>query len=224
LPKKLVGLALVLAVLFLTGCAGEFITDLYIQDILDVASGEEEYLLTSGTIYLESPGEEYNTQLQTILEATFRDVKNFRTGSGEYGSKLVADLKVPVLLFDDTFVEPWLEEPLAIVIMPLDEGYTAFGFMLNGEKLDGIFASFLQDSFYTIGVKDFTFFVKLYNDHRGVVPVSFQGVYVNGVPYHYEELLELERRDSVELRLGDVARDYAYEEGYVFVGALGPVE
>lgn len=224
LPKRLVGVLLVLAVLLLTGCAGEFITDLYIQDILDVASGEEEYLLTTGTVIIESPGEEFEASLQAILEETFREVKNFRKGSDEYSSKVMADLKVPVLLFDTSLEEPWLEEAMAIVIMPLDDGMSAFGLMLNGEKIDGLFASFLEDAFYSVGVKDFTFFIRLNNDLRGPIPIFLQGVYADGVPYHYEELMELDRREWVELKLGDVARDFAYEEGYVFLGGLEPVE
>lgn len=223
-PKKLVGLMLVLGVLLLTGCAGEFHTDLYVQDVLEVASGEEEYVLTTGTIFVESPGEDFNAQLQAILEATFRDVKNVRTGTGEYGSKVIADLKVPVVLFEDSQAGPWAEEALAVLVMPMEEGHTAFGLMLNGEKIDGIFASFLEDSFYSVGVKDFTFYIKLNNDLRELAAVYLQGVYANGRPLPYAEVLTLERREAVEIKPSDVSRDYAYQQGAVLLGALQPVD
>lgn len=223
-PRKLVGLALVLAAFLLTGCAGEFVTDLYVQDIWDVINGEEEYILTTGSILIESPGEEYNELLKNVLEQNFRDVKNFRTGSGDYSSKVIVDVKVPVLDFDESLEEPWIEESMAIVVMPMDDGWAAFGLALNGEKIDGMFAAIQEETFMTVGVKDFSFFVNLNNDMRGTQPVYLQGVYADGRPFAYEEVIEMERRDMVELQLGDVARDYACEEGWVFIGVLEPLE
>lgn len=219
-PKKLAGVLLLLALLVLTGCAGEFVSDLYVQDVIDVASGAEEYLLTTGSVIIESPGEEYNAKLKSMLEETFRDVKNFRTGSDDYSSKVIADLKIPVIPLDLIDYEPWNEEPLAVVITPLEEGLTAFGLLLNGEQIDGLFARFMEEAFYTASVQDLSFFIRLNNDLRSIIPVYLQGVYANGVPVHYEEVVEMERRDVIEIKLGDVSRDYAYEAGYVFIGVL----
>lgn len=218
--KKLMGLGLILAVLLLAGCAGEFHTDLYVQDILDVATGEEEYLLTTGSLILESPGEEFNERLKEILEETFREVKNFRQGGEEYSSKVLVDLKLPILHLDSSVEEAWIDEALAIVVLPPADGVVDFGLMLNGEKIDGVFASFLEDAFYTVGVKDFSFSITLHNDLRNSIPVVLHGVYADGWPLHYRERFTLERRDQLELRLGEIARDYAYDERYVFFGEL----
>lgn len=224
LPKKLAAAALVLALLALTGCAGEFVTDLYVQDVLAVNSGEEENLMTSGSIIIESPGDEYNDTLKSLLQEYFREVKNFRKGSGDLSSKVIVDVKIPVITFESSWADPWLEDPMAIVVMPLDDGMAAFGLMLNGWIIDDLFARFTEEAFFTLSVQDFEFVIKLMNDLRGPITAYVQGVYANGRPMPYEELLELERRDTLELRLGDVARDYAYEEGYVFLGVLEPLE
>ncbi|MGI6674032.1 MAG: DUF7424 family protein [Limnochordia bacterium] len=218
--KRLALLALLGALLLLTGCAGEFYNDLYVLDILDVANGEEEYLLTGGTVYIESPGEEYEPTLKSLLEQNFWEVENFRKGDGDYSSKVIADLKVPVLHFDTWLTEKWADETMAFLVMPMEGGLIAFGLMLNGERIDAMFASLAEETFFTLSIHEFSFNVKLHNDLRESIPVYFQGLYVNGTPVHYEELWELARRDTVDIKLGDVARDYAYEEGYVFLGVL----
>ncbi len=43
------------ALLLLTGCSGELVLDLYVQDVLDVVRGEEEYLFTTATVVMELP-------------------------------------------------------------------------------------------------------------------------------------------------------------------------
>ena len=55
---------------------------------------------------------------------------------------------------------------------------------------------------------------------RETVRLALQNVYVNQKPVLYSEDYQLARRDALDIRFADVMRDYAYEEGYVFVGAI----
>ena len=219
--KKLTGVALLLLMLLLTGCGGEIVTDLYVQDILDVVTGEEESLLTTATITLESPGEESNEQLMSLIDQNFRDAGNFRPTSGDFSNYITVDVKVPVVLLDnheDLLVK---EDSMGIVVMDLEDGAYGFGLVLNSYKLDEMFSALGEELWFSVGIEDFSFTVKLINDLREAISVMLHGVYANNIPLAYEEIFEMERRDIIDIRLSDVLRDYAYEEWMVLLGVFG---
>ena len=220
LSKRLSTIGLLLLALLLTGCGGSIITDLYVQDIFETLEGLEEPLLTSTTITVESPGDEYNDQLIELLEKSFRDVRNARTTSQDYSSYVVVDAKVPILMLED-FEQFWDgDDAVAIFVVDMEDGTAGLGLGLNSDKLDVLFNAFAEQMWEAASIEDFTFTVKLYNDTREPVFTYLQGVYANGTPIAYEEVFEMERRDSMEILLGDVARDYAYREGLVIIGVI----
>ena len=67
MATKISGIVLLLLALLLTGCGGEIVADLYIQDIYEIAEGVEEPMFTTATIALESLGEEYNAELIELI-------------------------------------------------------------------------------------------------------------------------------------------------------------
>lgn len=220
LARKLSAVALVLLALVLTGCGGQGTIDLYVQDVFEVVEGLDEQILTSAMISVESPGDDYNQQLIELLELNFRNATNARTASQDYSTHILVDVKVPILTLDD-FVLLWEnDDALAIVVFDMDDGSAAFGLALNSDKLDMLFGAFSEQLWEAVTIEDFTFTIKLYNDARNPVFASLQGVYVNQVPVAYEEVYEMARRDVLEIRLGDVARDAAYQDGLVVVGVL----
>lgn len=209
--KKLAIVALFILALFLTGCSGEVVSDLYVQDIIEVVEGTDEPLFTFSTILLESPGDEYNTRLMELLEFNFKDATNFRTVSQNFSTYIAVDVKIPLLNLED-YEELWdKNHALGIVIIDMEDGSAAFGLALNSDKLDALFTAFGDEVWHSLTIEDFIFTVKLINDMRNSIFVSLQGVYVNQVPVPYEERFEMARRDILEIRLGDVARDAAYE-------------
>lgn len=220
LSKKLSAVALLVLALFLTGCGGSVVTDLYVQDIIEVVEGAEESLFTLSTISVESPGEEYNGQLIELLELNFRDAKNSRTLTEDYTTYVAVDVKVPILILEE-YEQLWEnDEAIGIIVVDMDDGSAAFGLGLNSDKLDELFAAFVEQVWDSASIEDFTFTVRLLNDTRDPVFVALQGVYVNQVPIAYEEVFELARRDVLEIRLGDVARDVAYQDGIVVLGVV----
>ncbi|HKM43402.1 MAG TPA: hypothetical protein VJZ70_05375 [Limnochordia bacterium] len=220
LSKRLSAVGLLLLALFLTGCGGSVSTDLYVQDIIEVVEGLEEPLFTSSTISVESPGDEYNAELIELLERNFRDVRNARTESKDYSTYVLVDVKVPILILED-YEQLWEnDEAIGIIVVDMEDGSAAFGVALNSDKLDSLFGAFMDQLWDSASIEDFTFSVKLYNDTRDPVFASLQGVYANGVPIAYEEVYEMARRDVMEIRLGDVARDVAYQDGLVIIGVV----
>ena len=220
LSKRLSAVGLLLLALFLTGCGGSVSTDLYVQDIIEVVEGLEEPLFTSSTISVESPGDEYNAELIELLERNFRDVRNARTESKDYSTYVLVDVKVPILILED-YEQLWEnDEAIGIIVVDMEDGSAAFGVALNSDKLDSLFNAFMDQLWDSASIEDFTFSVKLYNDTRDPVFASLQGVYANGVPIAYEEVYEMARRDVMEIRLGDVARDVAYQDGLVIIGVV----
>jgi hypothetical protein len=223
LSKRLSAVALLLVALFLTGCGGSVTTDLYVQDIVEIVEGLEglkEPIFTSSTIGVESPGEEYNAQLIELLERSFRDVKNVRTTDQDYSTYVLVDVKIPILMLED-YETLWVDdEALGIIIVDMEDGSAGFGLGMNSDKLDKLFSAFSEEVWDSASIEDFAFSVKLYNDTRDPVFAALQGVYANGVPIAYEEVFEMARRDILELRLGDVARDAAYQDGIVILGVV----
>lgn len=218
LAKRLSAVALVLLALVLTGCGGQGTIDLYVQDVFEIVEGTDEQLLTSAVISVESPGEDYNQQLIELLELNFRNATNARTMSQDYSTYIVMDVKVPLLTLDD-FEKLWENgDALAIVAFDMEDGSAAFGLALNSDKLEELFGAFSEEVWEPISIEDFSFIIKLYNDTRNPVSVALQGVYVNQVPVAYEAVYEMARRDVLEIRLGDVARDVAYQDGLVVIG------
>ncbi len=220
LAKRLSAVALVLLAFVLTGCGGKGIIDLYVQDIIEVVEGVDEQLLTSAVISVESPGEDYNQQMIELLELNFRNATNARTVSQDYSTYVVVDVKVPILTLDD-YAQLWEnDDALGIVVFDTEDGSAAFGLGLNSDKLDELFGAFNEQVWESVTIDSFSFTIKLYNDTRNSVFASLQGVYVNQVPIAYEEVFEMARRDILDIRLGDVARDAAYQDGLVVIGVL----
>ena len=216
--RRLAVSALLLLAVLLTGCGGRVVTEFYVRDIFDVVEGVEESLFTPSTVVVESPGDEYNEQLIELLEQSFRDPSNARTVTEDYTTYVAVDVKVPILLLDD-YYDLWEnEDPIGLIVFEMDEGGIGFGLGLNSDKLDVMFAAFQEELWETASIEDFTFTILLNNDTRDQVLASFQGVYVNGLPIAYEESFEMARRDTLEIRLGDVARDAAYLDGLVVLG------
>lgn len=218
MSRRLAVSALLLLAVLLTGCGGRVVTEFYVRDIFDVVEGVEESLFTPSTVVVESPGDEYNEQLIELLEQSFRDPSNARTVTEDYTTYVAVDVKVPILLLDD-YYDLWEnEDPVGLIVFEMDEGGIGFGLGLNSDKLDVMFAAFQEELWETASIEDFTFTILLNNDTRDQVLASFQGVYVNGLPIAYEESFEMARRDTLEIRLGDVARDAAYLDGLVVLG------
>lgn len=165
LRRKLGGLALMAALLLLTGCSGELVLDLYVQDVLDVVRGEEEYLFTTATVVMELPSDEYAQQLQGLLAGSFRGAKNFRKGSGGgYFSRFLMDVQVPVILYDPSPSLQWGEDLLALSLLPREEGLAAFGLMLNTAGIEGLFKSLSDETFLFLDSDDLSFTLRIIND------------------------------------------------------------
>jgi len=95
-----------------------------------------------------------------------------------------------------------------------------FGLAVNQERFASA-ADYVQEEFWTtLSFSDFNVQVRVINDTRETVRLALQNVYVNQKPVLYSEDYQLARRDALDIRFADVMRDYAYEEGYVFVGAI----
>lgn len=79
----------------------------------------------------------------------------------------------------------------------------------------------MQENFWQqLSFSDFTLQLRLINDTRETVTASVYSLYANQQPVLFLEDYSLARRDMLELRLSDVMRDYAYEEGFVLIGSL----
>lgn len=216
---KRVSLVLLLGVvLFLSGCAGEIVSDLYVEDVFEVAEFNEE-LFTPATVAIESMGTEFMEDVAELLKMAFRDATNFREQNRDYSTYVLADVKLPIV--NVTYTDELPDEDLfSLVVFTEHEEGVLFGLGVNRELFDEI-ADYVYEEFWqALSFSGLTLTIRLNNDSKETVDLTLQNVYVNQVPVLYSDEYQLARRDSLELRLSDIMRDYAYNEGYVFVGAV----
>ncbi|KLU39416.1 MAG: DUF7424 family protein [Limnochordia bacterium] len=213
-------LALLLGVaLLLTGCAGDVIGDLYVQDIIDAMELEDD-VFTIGTVSIQSVDPEYMDQVIEFFNLFFREPSNFRDQSRDYTSYTMADVKIPVV--DITYFDPVFPEDIIAFVVAFDEEDESvwFGVAVNKDRFAEA-AAYVQENFWQqLSFSDFTLQLRLINDTRETVTASVYSLYVNQQPVLFLEDYSLARRDMLELRLSDVMRDYAYEEGFVLIGSL----
>lgn len=220
--KKLLGLGLLFLVVFLTGCGGEIVTDLYIQDVYEVLAGVEEPIFTDAVIAIVVLDEESNAELIESLALNLRDAANPRTwvDDEEDITYLMMDVKVPILDYEH-IEDLWtFGDVLGIVVMETDGGSIALGVGINREKFVELVSFVNDDSWEVLSIRDFNVFVNLVNDTKNPISVVLQSVYADGEPLPYEEVYDFPRASSSELRLSDVARDLAYNEGLMFFGII----
>lgn len=84
ISKKVRSLVLLLLVVLLTGCGGEIVADLYVQDIYKVMEEQDSYMFTTATIALETFGEEYSDDFIGLIESNFSGAGNFRTQTRDF--------------------------------------------------------------------------------------------------------------------------------------------
>lgn len=202
----------------LSGCTGEIIADLYVQDIIDVVEGEQG-IFANASIAVESPGSDSTEQVLELLKSCFRDVTNIREQTRDYTTYLLVDVKLPVV---DITRERLPYDDLLTLLVSYDseEGGSLFGFGVNRDVFINLAKVVKEEFWQTISFSDFDLKIRLINDTKNNVGLLLQNVYMNQKPIIYSRDYSLSRRDTIELRISDIMRDYAYEAGYVFFGGI----
>lgn len=184
---------------------------------MDVVETEEREILTTAVVSVPTLGDEYNDAIAALLQEIFREADNFREQTVDFSTVLLADVRIPVVHIDSLSED---EDLMSLVVIPLEESGLWFGLTLNEAMFQSIFDFAEEELWQSLSIEDFTVTIYLINDLRETVVVELDSVYVNREPILYPEEFELKRRDSLEIVLADISRDYAFKHGFLLFGSM----
>ncbi len=196
-----------LIIFFLSGCALEITSEIYLSDIYDSIKNYNANFTIPSTLKLEITSkesfQEYRARITSILREYFREVSNARYEEINYSSFYVADIEIPFSL----------EESLDSMIgFSTDkEGKLIMSF--DKESFDNLNKTILKEFYYTIDPKEIAISVILINDIRKDVTVEFQGVYINNIPYPFVEKTTLKNKQKLVISFSNVLKDYMIAKG-----------
>jgi len=94
--KKWVLLLLLGTALLFSGCTGELVGELYVQDIIDAVELREP-VFSIGTVAIESPGAEQMESVIEFFNLFFREPTSFREQTRDMSTYMLADVRLPVV-------------------------------------------------------------------------------------------------------------------------------
>ena len=220
MKKRGVQWALLLGVLlFLVACSGSIVTELYFSDIFEIADDYNLVAFTKATIEIETLSEEQDEELNNKIWEWFRDAKNFHTISRDFSSYLVADIKIPIINYANWQFDS--SKDLITLLVDLDDEETILlGFSFSEEVFDKINDYLFKTYFTTLKITDWAFTIEVKNDTKEEQVIDLFGVYANQEPILYGKPFYLDPRDSLQIRFGDILRDYAYQNGEAVFGVI----
>ncbi|NLJ81358.1 MAG: hypothetical protein GX335_10075 [Firmicutes bacterium] len=221
ISKNICGVFLLVLLLLFSGCGGEIAADLYIQDIYEAAETVENELWTTATIALETYSDEHREEFSELISSIFSKAGHFRIQSRGFSDYFVADVRIPLLAYENR-EELRIKDGLlgAVALGPDEDGDYFFGLALNSAKFEDISQQISSEYWTDLSFEKFSLQLNVINDTRESVDLTVQGVYANQKPVLYDGVFKLERRDSLEIKLSDLMRDWVYENGTVLFGYL----
>jgi len=217
--KAIVITPMVSLLIILISCNIEFTGEVYIQDLIDVASNPNEVLYTIAKFAFESPGSDNQQQLIDFMKTNFREAKNFHTESKGMNTFIVSDIKVPLLSLAQISKLKG-DDLLAIVVSPEKESILQFGLYMDNQKFTKIQDYVKEEYWQTLSVSDFSISLRINNDIRTNAKLVLANVYADQKPILFTQDFMLSRRDTITIRFSDVLRDYIHENGYALFGEI----
>lgn len=215
--KSLILLIALGCAIFLMGCVSNVTIDVFVQDILDVVEGEEDVIMLPAVVSFESPGE--LEEAIPVVKEGFPDAVNFREQSRDVGTFILADIKVPLILYNTEFEDA--EENMFLLTLEPDEDNDVFIWLDFDRRLYDRMAQAVKDEFWhDMTIEDLSLNLNIQNDLRAPVEFELMSVFVNGEPYPYPEFFVIERREILGIKLSDVLLAYAYEFKEILIGVM----
>ena len=211
---------LVVAALLLVTCKADFTAEIYLRDLLDVANGDIDMLLTNAMISMESPGSSNEESAKQMLAQNLRDAGNFRNESRDYTNFIITDIKVPVVRVNAVRTTDLSKDLCAVIVSAKDDGSTDFGLWMNQRKFNEL-EQFVKDEYWaSLSIMDFELSLNVNNDTRRDVSIELWNLYANQEPIVGSREYKLSQRDLVRLKFSDVLRDFIYVESMSMVGTI----
>ena len=206
-------------VLFLVACSGSVVAELYFSDIFEIAYDPDLIYYTKGTIEIESYGDELDEELNNNIRKWFSDAKNFRIVERDFDNYVAADIKVPIINYDNWDFDT--SGDLITILVDRDYDDSIYlGFELSDTVVEMIDDYLYENYFSSFEITNWEFTIDLKNDTREDHLVELFGGYANEEPLLYGETYIIDTREAIMIRFGDIIKDYAYLYGDAYFGII----
>ncbi|MFA7671735.1 MAG: hypothetical protein WCY53_05690 [Sphaerochaetaceae bacterium] len=204
--------------LLIISCGGSLITTLRVGDILAVADYSDLVIYANAKIEIETFGLEDETDLKKKVTEWFRGAENFGSRSGDLTTFLTADIEIPIYNYYNNYYYKSTDPFSILLYNAQDRIYLSF--LFSESKFKEI-DDYVQENFFSsLSLKDWNFSITLYNDTKEKQTVALNYVYVNDEPLLFEESYSLNPRETLDIRISDLLRDFAVTEGFSTFGEL----
>ncbi len=205
--------------IILVACSGSLVALLNVSTINEISEHEDLVYLVDATIEIETLTDEEDVELTAKIGEWFRGAKNIHYAEAAFSNLLVADIKVPVINFNnETFDSS--NDLLTLLVEGDYLGISYLGFRFSESLVSEINAYLLANYFTQLSIKDWQFSITLYNDTTKERSLSLNGVYADDDPVIYPSSYHLSHQESIKITIGDVLKDWGYRWGDGYFATL----
>lgn len=191
------------AFLLLSACKFDLTADVYLSDIIDLPHAGEP-VFAPAVISFSNPSDDKKQPIIDLLNAYFLSVENVRVENADSGDTMMADIKIPLVMRTDDGASA--ETPFELVVDAKADRYEVC-LRLNKAVWDRLNAGIGEIISQSLSLKESGLTFTVINDQKKSEALEFSSVYVDDKPIPYAEKTEIERKESVEVRLSNVLQD-----------------
>lgn len=210
--KILITGMVLLLLLVLVACSGSLLAYLDISVVDEISEHTDLVYLVDATIQIETLTDEEDGELTAKIGEWFRGAKNIHYEEAAFSNLLVADIKVPVVNFNNQTFDS--SGDLITLLVEGDYlGITYLGFRFSESLVDEINDYLLANYFTQLSIKDWQFSINLYNDTAAERSLSLNGVFADEEPVIYPSSYSLSPQEGLKITIGDVLKEWGYRWG-----------
>jgi len=199
----------IIFIIFLVSCEMEVSGNIYLQDLIDTIQNPQENFYTEANVAFEILSDKDKEKYMNFISNHFKDAKNFRIESRGLKTFIYADIKIPIVLKKND--SQHLAHLISIIVDSIQENEIDFGIYLNKDKFKQL-QDYVQEEYLTnLSISDLKIYTKIMNNTKSDATIHLTSVYANQEPVPFPKEFSLKKRDTINIEISNVLRDYIYE-------------
>ncbi|PKL23831.1 MAG: hypothetical protein CVV47_13555 [Spirochaetae bacterium HGW-Spirochaetae-3] len=201
--KRITIAILILSVFLFSACDGDVIVNLYVQDLIELKSGNVPKLYTTANIVVTNITKDSEKE---YLRSVIGNVTNERMVSRGYSEAYSFDTKIPILGKGASISEVADNDLIYIQMIETPEGMV-LAYKYNEIVLSKIRQWIKSEYYQEFSTEDITMSIKIDNDSREDFSFTTRSVYINDKAYPFESKNILSRRDNLSIQISEVLKN-----------------
>jgi hypothetical protein len=191
-----------LFVILLICCGGTVRIITYVNDLIETASNTDGLLFVTANIVVESLKDEADIN---FLRQNLNSFSNEQIVKYNYSDSISFDIKIP--LINEQKISTYnFEKDLLYIIASEQKNSYDFCYKFNEALINKIDGYVYSTHYQHIDFKDFDISIVVDNDIKNTVRLTAFSVYINGQPYPYDYVGEIQRRERIEIQISEILR------------------